>query len=164
MKLFRPIIFYFYLYPGPQKPNHWNRRKRFLKISIDNKLKCTFLWRKITTKAVWKKRYHASKNIEHRESKTNEWEIENAERRITEPFKSFKKSCVCLFQNQILHIKEYIEPDCGFHIIPRSSNFLWRYHGLINKVYVTHTRFEMILEGLVTQLWTTKELDTVINS
>ena len=105
-----------------------------------------------------KKWYHASKNIEHRESKTNEWEIENAERRITKPFKSFEKSCVCLFQNQILHIKEYIEPDCGFHIIPRSSNFLWRYHGLINKVYVTHTRFEMILEGLVTHNFgTTKE-------
>ena len=68
----------------------------------------------------------------------------------------FQKSCVCLFQNQILHIKEYIEPDCGFHIIPRSSNFLWRYHGLINKVYVTYY-IEMILEGIL-QKDSTKKL------
>ena len=47
-----------------------------------------------------------------------------SEEKNNKTIQEFRKSCVWLFQNQILHIKEYIEPDCGFHIIPRSSNFL----------------------------------------
>ena len=65
-----------------------------------------------------------TENIELGKSKKNEWEIENAEAKNNKTIQEFRKSCVWLFQNQILHIKEYIEPDCGFHIIPRSSNFL----------------------------------------